>query len=35
MINRKPGILVIHHYPKPTTLKERLKKICLKILRKL
>ena len=27
MINRKPGILIIHHYPKKETLKEKFKKI--------
>jgi hypothetical protein len=34
MINRKPGILIIHHYQKPKTFKERITEICQKILKK-
>ncbi len=34
MINRKPGILIIHHYQKPKTFKEKLTEIWQKILKK-
>jgi len=27
MINRKPGILIIHHYQKPKTFKEKIKEL--------